>query len=362
MVDDDDRPAWAEDLLAAARAAGEDAAAALRLAADYGVQLPLPGQGRTATRWRLLAEVSACDLTAGRILEAHSDALAILAEAGADENGTGADRRHSTWGVFAAEAPGARLDAESDGAGHVLRGTKPWCSLGERLDRALVTAHAGEQRQLFAVDLHHPSVRAEPPSGWVARGLRNVPSGPVHFDATPARAVGARGWYLTRPGFAWGGMGVAACWYGAAQALGRALRPALARREGELAALHAGIVDVALHAAACVLASAAGEIDSGQARGAAGELLALRVRAVVADTAEQVLAQVGHALGPAPLAFDEEHARRVADLQLYVRQHHAERDLATLGSAVLHDGQPVSELASEPMGTATSSRPTKEAE
>ena len=33
--------------------------------------------------------------------------------------------------------------------------------------------------------------------------------------------------------------------------------------------------------------------------------------------------RVGHALGPAPLAFDDEHARRVADSEFYVRQHHA---------------------------------------
>src|SRR4249919_1622082 len=39
-----------------------------------------------------------------------------------------------------------------------------------------------------------------------------------------------------------------------------------------------------------------------------------------------------HTLGPAPLAFDETHARRVADLEIYVRQHHAERDLADLGN------------------------------
>jgi hypothetical protein len=58
----------------------------------------------------------------------------------------------------------------------------------------------------------------------------------------------------------------------------------------------------------------------------------------VADAVERTLTQVGHALGPAPLAFDEEHARRVADLQLYVRQHHAERDLAALGRAVLVGG------------------------
>lgn len=47
-----------------------------------------------------------------------------------------------------------------------------------------------------------------------------------------------------------------------------------------------------------------------------------------------MLARVGRALGPAPLALEAEHARRVADLQLYVRQHHAERDQASLGEAV----------------------------
>ena len=56
---------------------------------------------------------------------------------------------------------------------------------------------------------------------------------------------------------------------------------------------------------------------------------------MVAGAVEQTLTQVGHALGPGPLAFDEEHARRVADLQFYVRQHHAERDLAALGNAVV---------------------------
>jgi hypothetical protein len=66
-------------------------------------------------------------------------------------------------------------------------------------------------------------------------------------------------------------------------------------------------------------------------------LLALRVRTVVAQAAETVLAHAAHALGPAPLGFDEEHARRVADLQLYIRQHHAEGDLAALGAHLLEN-------------------------
>ena len=81
----------------------------------------------------------------------------------------------------------------------------------------------------------------------------------------------------------------------------------------------------------------AAQVDAGAATGTAGELLALRVRSFVAYIADEAVARCGRALGPAPLAFDEEHARRVADLQLYVRQHHAERDLATLGRLLIDE-------------------------
>ena len=50
-----------------------------------------------------------------------------------------------------------------------------------------------------------------------------------------------------------------------------------------------------------------------------------------------MLGVVGRALGAGPLAHDREHATRVADLTVYLRQHHGERDLAALG-ATLRDG------------------------
>jgi alkylation response protein AidB-like acyl-CoA dehydrogenase len=316
-------------LIAAARVAGEDVDACLELAGRYGVCLPLPGCGATARRWQLLAAVAAEDLTAARILEAHADALAILAEAAEAPPG-------GRWGVFAAEAPEVALVGRNGSAGWSVVGTKPWCSLGGRLDFALVTARVGSARRLFAVDLRHPSVQAEPTSGWIARGLRAIPSGPVHFDGTPARPVGGPDWYLTRPGFAWGGIGVAACWYGGAQALADQLLRAVVQRPGELVALSVGTVDVVLHAAWISLIDAARQIDA-PTGSEPGELLALRVRSVVAEAAERVVSQVGHALGPAPLAFDEVHARRVADLEIYLRQHHAERDLAALGRRLIDE-------------------------
>jgi alkylation response protein AidB-like acyl-CoA dehydrogenase len=323
-----DAPGWAGSLAEACGSAGDDADAAVKLAGHYGRRLPQPGAGQTEQRWAVLAVAGERNLTVARVLEAHSDALAILAEAGEPAP-------EGVWGVFAAEAAPHRLEASQRGGGTILTGVKPWCSLAAQLDAALVTASLGEERQLFRVGLRHPSVKAQAPETWVARGLQSVTSAAVTFDGTPAWPVGVPGWYLSRPGFAWGGMGVAACWLGGARGLRASLLRASAGRDSELSALHVGIVDTELHGAEAVLGSAAALIDAGRAEGTAGEILALRVRAVVAAAVERTMRQVGHALGPAPLAFDDDHARRVADLELYVRQHHAERDLARLGGAVL---------------------------
>jgi alkylation response protein AidB-like acyl-CoA dehydrogenase len=243
-----------------------------------------------------------------------------------------------TWGVFAAEGPGEPLRAEPSGAAYVLRGRKHWCSLASVLDRGLVSARVGEQRQLFAVDLTHPGVTAV--SGtWVARGLTAVDSGPVDFADVPATAVGAPGWYLERPGFAWGGIGVAAVWFGGAVGVARRLLAASDHRPpDQVALMHLGAVDAQLHAARCTLEQAAFALDAGVLTGADGWRAALRARESVALAAEHVLRRAAHGMGPGPLATDEDHARRVADLELYLRQWHAERDQAALGEALTRPG------------------------
>ncbi len=125
-------------------------------------------------------------------------------------------------------------------------------------------------------------------------------------------------------------------WFGGANAIRDRLIAALTEKTPtDIARLQLGAVDVAQYGAGAALRDAAVQIDGGRAECGAGALLAGRTRAVVADAAERTLVTAGHALGPAPLAFDEEHARRVADLQLYLRQHHGERDLAEIGATLL---------------------------
>lgn len=337
-----------------------DPAAAFALTTEHPLLFPLPGRGATATLWQALATLGAVDLTLARALEPHLDAAAILAQAGLDQpaSALGQRVRQGTWGVFAAEGAGLRLEAtqahgltQAHGvtsasaptasaatpvegeAVVVLNGTKPWCSLAGLLSDALVTAWVGpDQRRLFAVDLRHAGVQVSDESVWAARGLRAVPSGPVTFTDVPAVPVGAPGWYLDRPGFAWGGIGVAAIWFGGAVGVARRLAEQTRRREPDQIGLaHLGAVDAAVTTGRLALADAARAVDRGGDDAVASSVLALRCRALVARSAEAVLRHVDHALGPAPLALEEEHARRVADLHLYLRQEHAERDQAALG-------------------------------
>ncbi|GGL43835.1 acyl-CoA dehydrogenase [Phycicoccus endophyticus] len=304
-----------------------------------GRELAPVARGLAEEPWRYLATLAtlgADDLTSARALEPHLDAVAILAQAGDPDLGDVGVDDHSTFGVYAARAPGAVLRAAPgrDG-GLLLSGRKAWCSLATTVTHALVTVEDGERPGLYALPLRHRGVRHE--SGtWVSRGLAGITTGTLELDEVPAVPVGGPRWYLERPGFAWGGIGVAAVWFGGAAALaGRLVDAAALREPDQVALMHLGRADRALHGALLALRDAALVVAAGDGTGPSGALLAARVRATVAAAAEDVLATVGHALGPAPLTHDEEHARRVADLTVYLRQHHAERDLAALGRLVL---------------------------
>ncbi len=304
--------------------------AALRgLLADGLDVLPLPGRGRTLERWRVLAAVAAHDVALVKLVEGHTDAVAILAELGGAPPEPGC-----TWGVWAAEPPDAQALASPAGPGLVrLDGRKAWCSGATELDNALVTCRGpGGERLLAAVALAQPGVVPKP-AGWAAVGMAATGSVDVVLDGALATVVGGDGEYLRRSGFHQGGAGIAACWHGAAAGVAA---PLLTTRRGDgHAAAHLGAADTALAGSAAVLREAAAGIDA--APSADTSLLAARARSAAELTVDTVLRAAGRALGAAPLCRDAEHARRVADLTVFVRQSHAERDLAAQ-AALVTDG------------------------
>lgn len=301
----------------------------LRRWLDSGaLDLPLPGGGQTARRWHRLAQLAEVDIDAARLAEAHTDAIAILTELGGLQAKPG-----QLWGVWAAESRDAVLTADDGGHQPTLNGTKVWCSGAGLCTHALVTArHASGQRALYAVDLGHAGVRPLP-SGWRNPGMAESDTRSVQFSSAPATPVGEPGEYLSRPGFWYGAIGVAACWLGGARAVATPLYARVAKDSADPhAQAHLGAVDAALAAGEAMLASAATVVDDDPLnRKGTAELIARRTRATIEVAVEETITRTGRALGPAPLCQDAQHAKRVADLAIYVRQSHAERDLARLG-------------------------------
>lgn len=326
------------DLHAQALACRGQVPAILELARGLGAGAPHPQQGRTRELWQLLATLGCADLSVARIVEPHLDALAILHQAGRDD----LHHAESTWGVFAAQGPGKPLEGSRHGGQWLLTGDKPWCSLAGELSHALITANTPQGVQLFAVDLRQPGITVSP-RPWQALGLPTVPSGGLSLINVPAAVVGGPNWYLHRAGFAWGGVGVAAVWHGAATAVARRLHQhCVSRQADQIALWHLGATDQALWSAAAAFEAAALMADgapagSGPDAAGAAALMAARLRATVVAAAETVLTMAAHGMGPEPLAFESEHAQRVADLELYLRQDHAERSLARHGAALLAD-------------------------
>jgi hypothetical protein len=157
-------------------------------------------------------------------------------------------------------------------------------------------------------------------------------------------AVGPPGFYVERPGFWIGSAGVAACWYGGAagvlEGLATTLRAAdrsgTGRSPGPQQLAHLGAAAVRGAAMAAALTAAADEIDRDpRDRRGSARLRALALRHLVHDGCLEVLDRAGRAGRTSLLTGDRSVARRVADLPVYLSQHHPDDALVALGSAVL---------------------------
>jgi alkylation response protein AidB-like acyl-CoA dehydrogenase len=270
----------------------------------------------------------------GRLVEGHVDAVAIL---------DGAGRRPVTgaaYGVWASASRGTGLRAaRHDGGGRRLTGRLRYCTGAGRVDRALVTARtAADELLLFDVPVRGPGWQPMPGT-WPAVGMDLSDSLDVEVDALAADddQVGPEGHYLRRRGFALGGIGVAAVWLGGAAGVLDAVADGLRRFDADPHQLaHLGAMVTAVLAADALLGRTAADaerLDGGELPAAA-----LACRSGVEAAVETVLRHAPRLTGPTPLCRDGDLAHRLADLQVYVRQHHAERDLAELGGIALDAG------------------------
>lgn len=302
-------------------------------------------------RWRLLSALGRTDLVLARLLEGHLDAVAILAEAGR------APTAGAVYGVWASASGGTGLSVSPDvtprgASGSVpdtsrkLSGRMRFCSGATLVDRALTTARndAGEL-VLLDIGVSHPQIR-QVPGSWPAVGMDASESLDVEVDDFPLDAgcfVGPPEFYLGRPGLHLGGIGVSAVWLGALQGLLDATMRVLADHQPDEHGLaHLGAVSTAIESAAATLAGTAQRLAAERTDPLTGlcdvpaqdlARTALLCRSAVEAAVGIGTSRLPRVVGPVALGRDGDFAHRLADLEVFVRQHHGERDLARLGAA-----------------------------
>lgn len=258
-----------------------------------------------------LSEVSRTDLCLARLVEGHVDAHRIIAEAGA----TPAD---GIYGVWASRSAGTGARAVREERGWRLAGQVRFASGIDVIDRVLLPGWVDDRTHLLfdiPADAVHPDR-----STWHTAAMDASRSFTVMVDSTAGEPIGEESFYLERPGFVVGGLGVAAVWAGGARSVTDLVATGLrAFNPSPHQLRRLGRMDQAAWQASLLVEHVAERLDTLD-RGDVERNVAA-ARAGVVDACETVLDEAAKIVGPGGLAGTARLARTLADLQLYIRQH-----------------------------------------
>ncbi len=288
--------------------------------------MPQPFTQQTAERLMKLYEVGREDLSLAKMCEAHWDALGILAEA----NHT--IHHDCIYGVWASEIPGSLLKLTKQGKKYFLSGKKMFCSGAGLVDRALITAFSNHSI-MIDLDLKNNSDHVKiKKDAWYTNAFKKTSTASITFEnipVDPASIIEEANWYVTRKGFWPGALGPAACWAGGAAGLVDYAKNN--KRNDPHTLSHLGAMSANSWTMESILKSAGHSVDKANLDPIKLHELALMARHQIEQLSTDTLRRFARAYGPFPLACHEDISQRYQELDLFLRQNHAERDLESLG-------------------------------
>ncbi len=276
-----------------------------------------------------LRAIARVDLCLARLTEGHADALRIHRQAGSTP-------RPGVYGVWASRSAGTGVRAVRNGHGWRLSGECRFASGVDVVDRVLLPAWVDEETHLL-FDVAAAAVRPDR-SSWHTPAMDASRSFTVAvaMHAGDGDVVGPPCFYLARPGFAVGGLGVAAVWLGGAESVldlvVDGLRPF---RPGPHQLRRLGVMEQAVRQAGLVVDSTARALPSLSGEALVRETAVARTATVTA--CEQVLDEAVRVVGPAGLTGSARLPRTLADLTVYARQHHLDAAWESSGRDALRD-------------------------
>lgn len=289
-----------------------------------------------ALTWTELIEallgIGRTDIPLGRLVEGHIDAVRTASQAGVTL------REDQLYGVWASRSGATGLRGVVDGDTLTVTGTLRFASGAGIIDRALVPVWTSDEHHLL-VDLDVADLPVDR-TGWKSPGMtvsstHTVPVAGV--EVALADVVGPEDFYLDRPGFFPGGIGVAAVWAGGISRVLDTLLTWIGSQGPATTEVRLGWVSIYRQLATGTVREAGGRLDAvlvGLGSPPRDDLqeLATVVRAGVAHAVHGALTEARNVGGPVGLAFDAPLIHAIADLDLYVRQQNADGDAAFLGA------------------------------
>lgn len=278
-----------------------------------------------------LVSMGRTDVPLSRLVEGHVDALRILNQAHSQPV------PDALYGVWASRSQQTGAQATRRGSALVLSGTIRFASGLGVLDRALLPLWTEPEHHLL-IDLDLSTVgtpQLVPDTHqWSTAAMEVSRSHTLVVDglSVPASTqVGELDFYLDRPGFFPGGVGVAACWLGGATRVADLVRARLRSPLPAALQLRLGAMRACLCTGAAALRAGShrlrDELDLPQGRAVAAE-----TRWAVAAAVHGVLEEAHRMAGPAGLAYDRDLTRAVHDLQIYVLQHNVDAEATYLAT------------------------------
>ena len=267
------------------------------------------------------------DIPLARLAEGHIDALRILDQA---------DRRaqdEALYGVWASRSQQTGIRATPAGADRLrLEGVLRFASGAGLLDRALVPVWLSDGSHRL-IDLAVAELPVDA-SQWFTGAMTVSRTHQVTVDVEVGvdDQIGGLDFYLQRPGFFPGGVGVAACWIGgAARVLD--LVHALQQQPSPAQQIRLGRMRVDLAVGAATIRATAALLDRAEAESAelAWQALSTEARSGAAEAVRRLITEARLVTGPAGLAMHEGLAHAIPDLEIYVMQQNSDGDASFLG-------------------------------
>lgn len=165
---------------------------------------------------RMLMRVASVNLSVGRLLEGHVNALLLLNLNGTDQTKSRFLQNITEGAFLGVWGADGQVPVTSDASGTSLSGIKNFASGLGTVTHAIVTVNSGPQVCLALADVR-AAERADP-SAWDMHGMKATASGTYDFTDLPESAfewIGDAGDYLKEPHFVGGVWRIAALQVGA---------------------------------------------------------------------------------------------------------------------------------------------------